>query len=106
MLIKSREEQDEKKIVRHTSCGWCRQQLDYPRIIAEDANHTSYHLQCALQLTTETIADIAALLNDKDLPAISQRILVTNLLGRPEKGQEDLSPMAQAFRTAAHQGSQ
>jgi hypothetical protein len=80
--------------------------LDYPRIVAADANHTSYHLQCALQLTTEIIADTTALLTGQDLPELSQRIVVTNLLGHPGKEEGELSAMAQAFRAAAQQGRQ
>jgi hypothetical protein len=108
MLIKSREEQDEKKITRHASCAWCKRQLDYPRIIADDAHATSYHPLCALQLATHIIADTSALLNAKDLPEIAQRIVLTNMMSAPEKGQqeEDISPMAQAFRAARLAGRQ
>ena len=74
MLIKSREEHD-KKIVKHTTCGWCRQLLDYPQIVAQDANSTSYHVGCALKMAMETMDDISALLNSKDLPEISHRIM-------------------------------
>ena len=100
MLIKSREEQDEKKIVRHTSCGWCKQSLDYPRIVIGDTNHTSYHLWCSLQLMTEISTDIAALLADKDLPALSQRILVASMTAN---GSDEMDAMVQAVR-AARQG--
>jgi hypothetical protein len=82
MLIRNREQQDQAKIVRHTSCAWCKMELDYPRIVVDNENATSYHVLCILHLISDITADLQELIELPDAAILVRRITTTNMMMR------------------------
>lgn len=82
MLIRNQDQQDMARVIRHKSCAWCNAQLDYPRIVADDATRSSYHVSCALRLVGTITTDVQALLDDTHAADLVKHIEVSNLLRR------------------------
>lgn len=98
MLIGSQEEQKEQNVIAHKKCAKCQRDLDYPRIVLQNASHTSYHVVCALSVASEIMTDLQAMLISPNATEMVKRIELTRFWFAP--GPEEGS-MAAAFREAA-----
>ena len=88
MLIRNQEDQDRTQVIRHKSCAWCKRDLDYPRIVADDATRSSYHVSCAMHLVGAIATDVQALLDDANAADLVKHIEVSNLFQRMKTQQQ------------------
>lgn len=81
MLITNQSQQDELHIIRHKSCAWCHNDLDYPRIMADDTGKASYHIDCTLALVAAIMADLQTLFEKELSTDMVKKIEALRLMG-------------------------